>query len=393
MLCDQTLCTGCRACENKCPTKALTMKEDREGFLRPFLDESLCIHCGRCETICPILNIPLFSLSRREPETFACWSLDETIRERSSSGGVFSLLAREILKDGGVVFGASFDEELRVRHTYIEDFEKIDGLRRSKYVQSDTGNSYQQVETFLKTGRPVLFVGSPCQVAGLASFLGQSYENLLTLTFISYGVPSPKVFKAYIRHREEEQKERVSAVSFRDKRSSGWSNCAMCLEYQNGTRLIHPLKEDPYYVGVGRNLFTRPSCFECRFRHPNTPSDITMGDFWGADRLEGLRATDDRGVSLVLTHTPKGEEGLKKIAPFMFIQRRSFQDALAYNPRLMNSSARPAKRHRFFEEFGQDMDFSRLIQRYMKNTGWKAEIKKRMKALLGEGMIKRLRRE
>jgi len=392
MLCEQALCTGCRACENKCPTRALTMKEDGEGFLRPFLDTSRCTQCGLCRSTCPVLNTPAQAPSQREPGTYACWSLDETIRERSSSGGVFSLLAKEVLKDGGVVFGASFDEDLRVRHTYIEDFEQIDGLRRSKYVQSDTGDCYLQVENFLKAGRPVLFVGAPCQVAGLNAYLGKPYENLLTLSFICYGVPSPKVFETYIRYREDKHKARAARLSFREKQGSGWSNCAMCIEFEDGTKLRHPLKQDPYFVGFGRHLFTRPSCFECHFRYPNIFSDMTLGDFWGADKLEGLKANDDKGVSLVLTHTPKGEEGLKRIAPHLFIQRRSFEEALKYNPRLKTSSACPRNRSRFFEEFAQDTDFERLIRRYMTNTGWKAGLKKTIKALLGEGLIHKLRR-
>lgn len=392
MLCSQVHCTGCRACENKCPTQALTMTEDGEGFLRPFLEDSLCVHCGRCDAVCPVLHTPVQTPRRYEPGTYACWSLDESIRERSSSGGVFSVLAREILNNGGVVFGAAFDKDFKVRHTSIEDYGRIDILRRSKYVQSDPGKSYQQVESVLKEGRPVLFVGTPCQAAGLTFYLGKSYENLLILSFICYGVPSPKVFEAYIRYRENQQKSKVSHISFRDKQGSGWSDCSMRIEFQNGTQLSHPLKIDPYYVGYGRNLFTRPSCFDCRFRYPNTFSDITMGDFWGADKLEGLEIMDDKGVSLILTHTPRGEEALKKITPLMFIQKRNYQEALAYNPRLQSSGTCPPKRQAFFEEFMEGVAFEQLIQRYMKNTGIKAEMKKVIKALLGEGLIKKLQR-
>ena len=281
MLCDKALCTGCCACENICPEDAISMSEDNEGFLRPAIIEDLCTHCRLCEKACPILNKSKNVANTSEPRVYACWSLDDQIREKSSSGGIFTILAKEVLQEGGVVFGAGFDENLKLKHTYIENYNDIDILRRSKYVQSDIGNSYSIARDFLKNGRSVLFVGTPCQIAGLRGFLKKTYENLLLLSFICYGVPSPKVFDKYIKYREKENKEKIKSVSFRNKQNHGWTNCDMHIEFFSGKSLDQPLRLDPYFVGFGRNLFTRESCFHCQFRYSNVYSDILLVIFGG----------------------------------------------------------------------------------------------------------------
>ncbi len=390
MLCDKTLCTGCRACENICPKKSIAMREDEEGFLRPEIDESLCSHCGLCEKACPVLIDPDFQ-KLSEPGVYACWSQDEEVREKSSSGGVFSLLAKAVLDEGGVVFGAAFDEQLRVQHTHIEDYCQIDDLRRSKYVQSDTGDSYQKVEAFLKAGRTVLFVGTPCQVAGLNGYFKKDYDRLTTCSFACYGVPSPKVWQSYLSYRQNEHGKKIKTVSFRDKQESDWFNCNMRMVFEDDSVDIRPLKQDAYYVGFGRSLFTRPSCFDCRFRYTNTKADITLADFWGIDKLEGFDVPLDRGVSLVLTNSKKGDDLMEKISTTLFVQKRTFDEAVKYNPKLVSSARIPTNRARFFKDFKKGVPFNRLVHRYMRNTGLKAEIKKRIKAILGENIIKKIK--
>ncbi len=390
MLCDKRLCTGCRACENICSFNSIAMKEDNEGFLRPVIDDTLCTHCGRCEKACPLLSDPYFE-KLDEPGVYACWSLDDEVRQRSSSGGVFSLLSKAVLDEGGVVFGAAFDEELRVHHTPIEDYGRIDDLRRSKYVQSDTGQSYQEAEAFLKAGRIVLFVGAPCQIAGLQGYLKKTYDRLITCSFVCYGVPSPKVWRSYLSYRQQEHGKKIKSVSFRDKQESDWFNCKMRIGFEDGSSDSRPLKEDAYYIGFGRSLFARPSCFDCRFRYSNTKADITLADFWGIEKLEGIEGALDKGVSLVLASSGKGEALMEEISPRMYIHKKTLEEAASCNPKLGSSARLPPNRARFFRDFQKNIPFDRLVYRYMRNTGLKAEVKKRIKALLGENLVKKIK--
>ena len=387
MLCDKTQCTGCRACESRCNFHSIAMREDSEGFLYPEIDPKTCTQCGLCEKACPVLNDPVFS-KLKDPGVYACWSHDEEIRGKSSSGGVFSLLAQGVIEKGGVVFGAAFDDRFRVHHTYIEHYNEIDRLRRSKYVQSDTAKSYKEAEAFLKAGREVLYVGTPCQVAGLHSYLKKSYISLTTCNFVCYGVPSPKVWKSYLDYRKADKK--IKTISFRDKEHSGWRNYTMRMDYEDGSSYRKLANQDAYFIGFGRNLFSRPSCFDCRFRYQNTKSDITLADFWGADKLQGLDASDDKGVSLVLTNTEKGEVWMEKIAEGMFVQKRTFDEAAQNNPKLISSAKLPPLRASFFQDFASEASFEKLIHRYMRNTGLKAELKKIIKSVLGEERIKKL---
>lgn len=189
---DKSKCCGCNACVQRCPKQCIAMREDEEGFLYPKVDVAVCIDCGLCEKVCPVINqnVP------KEPlQVFAAKNKNEDQRLRSSSGGVFILLAENIIKQGGVVFGARFDKNWEVEHGYAETLEELEPLMRSKYVQSRIGNTYKEAEMFLKQGRKVLFVGTSCQIAGLHKFLRKEYENLLTVDFICHGVPSPGVWR------------------------------------------------------------------------------------------------------------------------------------------------------------------------------------------------------
>jgi len=168
-LCDRDLCTGCEACRNVCPQDCIKMVANSEGFLYPEIDEKECVGCGHCRSVCPILSEMPSNFHRKEvPETYACWTDDDEIRRQSSSGGLFSVIAMSVLESGGIVFGAAFDEYMRLRHVGVDNAAGLEKLRRSKYVQSEIGDSYEQVKNFLDLGRRVFFVGAPCQVAGKA---------------------------------------------------------------------------------------------------------------------------------------------------------------------------------------------------------------------------------
>ena len=191
-------CCGCNSCAQSCPKQCISMSEDNEGFLYPSVDTNLCVECHLCEKVCPVLNI---SSGQYPISCYAAKSPDEQIRKESSSGGIFSLLAQKIIENDGVVFGAAFNKKWEVVHCYTETLEGLNSLRGSKYVQSKIGNAYEQVKTFLKNGRLVLFSGTPCQIAGLKTFLRKDYENLITLDFVCHGVPSPGVFRWYLQEQ------------------------------------------------------------------------------------------------------------------------------------------------------------------------------------------------
>lgn len=193
---DKSNCCGCNACVQKCPKQCISMREDDEGFLYPYVDKILCIDCGLCEKTCPVIN----SKEERKPlNVFAAKKPNDEVRMQSSSGGIFTLLAENVIDEGGVVFGAGFNERWEVVHSFAEKKEDLAKFRGSKYVQSKVGNSYKQAEAFLKQGRKVLYSGTPCQIAGLKQYLRKDYANLLAVDFICHGVPSPGVFRTYLR--------------------------------------------------------------------------------------------------------------------------------------------------------------------------------------------------
>ncbi len=220
-ICPSHLCTGCAACSNICPNECIRMLPDNDGFLRPIINIEECIYCDRCINVCPIVNMP--NPNKAIHNVYACWNNIPSVRFHSSSGGAFSALAQQILIKGGVVFGAAYDQYMNVMHIPVSDLSKLPILRGSKYVQSNIGNSYLQIQNFLRDYKKVLFSGTPCQVAALYSYLGHKPENLFTCDLICKGVPSPELFFRYIQHLEEAFNEKITRINFRDKRY-GWNN-------------------------------------------------------------------------------------------------------------------------------------------------------------------------
>lgn len=216
-------CTGCHACAAKCPKQCIKMISDTEGFWYPQIDEEECINCGLCERVCPIIT-PIKFEDPFSPMAYACYNRDEKVRLASSSGGIFTLIAEAVLKQGGVVFGAGFDEDFNVCHQCVERVEDLDKLRMSKYVQSKIGETYREAENFLKENRLVLFTGTPCQIGGLKAYLGKSYDNLITQDIICHGVPSPMVWEDYLAFRKNPTAAAPRGKSLSDERISAGSD-------------------------------------------------------------------------------------------------------------------------------------------------------------------------
>lgn len=391
---DSRTCTGCAACSQICPQAAITMKENKEGFLYPFINGEICNECGLCKRICPVnqmlekerdSDVVCDAIGKApDKKAFACFVLDDESRTKSSSGGIFSGLAIKALEKDGVVFGAGFDEKFGVRHSFVEDIENLDGLRRSKYVQSDIANTFREAKAFLDKGRHVLFCGTPCQVAGLKSYLGKAYKRLIACDLACFGVPSPRVWRMYLDYLETKQGSRIDSISFRDK-SGGWKDYCMNIGFKNGERYLVPAKRELYFIGFGKNILSRSSCFDCKFRVRNSSADITLADFWGIEKMGGIIEDDNRGVSLAIAHNTAGETALNEITAGVSISQCDINEAIKYNPRLVSSAVEPAGRKPFFADMASGYDFDRLRRKYMDNVSVKYKIKCMLKSILGKG--------
>lgn len=356
-------CTGCTACYSGCPTSAITMRSDKEGFLYPAVDYNKCVECGLCKKICPTIGeSSAFSDEDSKVEAYAAYNKDSDVRFKSSSGGVFSLLAEEILAQHGVVYGAAMGNDLVVRHVKVETLADLEKLRGSKYVQSALGDSFRSCKEMLEKGRAVLFSGTPCQIGGLKSYLRKEYENLYTVDIICHGVPSPLVWKKYIE--AENATQPIRTVSFRCK-SAGWKNFSFRLEKQNGTFSEEDVSKNPFVSGFLNNLYLRKSCYNCSFKLLHRCSNMTIADFWGVDEIMP-ELDDDLGTSLVFIHDLQGSRMLRKISSRMVMKKTSIEDALKRNNVMVESVGRHKKREVFFKKMAENKNGNiiPLIEKY-----------------------------
>lgn len=353
-------CCGCGACVQKCPKQCITLYEDNEGFLYPQVDTTTCIDCGLCEKVCPFLK----PYDKREPvQTLAAINKNEEIRMQSSSGGIFTLLAERIIIEGGVVFGARFDEEWQVTLDYTETIEGLAAFRGSKYVQARTGDTYKQCEAFLKEGRKVLYSGTPCQVAGLKHFLRREYDNLLAIDFVCHGVPSPKVWRMYL----DEVVGVVNArgVSMRDKRE-GWKRFNFVLDYNKDNQsytLSSFFGNNDYMKAFLRNLILRPSCYDCKAKECRSNSDITIADYWGIQKVRP-EMDDDKGTGLVLIHNEKGKNTLDFNQ--LKIEETTFEEGYRHNSAIYRSVKPWYRREHFLKHLDRTDSVIALIRKSLK---------------------------
>lgn len=311
------------------------MAEDKEGFLYPQINDSVCIDCGLCEKVCPVLH-PV--CAQAKPIVFAAINNNSIVREQSSSGGVFTLLAERIIKRGGIVFGACFDEDWNVVHRYTETEEGLACFRGSKYVQSKIGTSFQDVKRFLEQGREVLFSGTPCQIAGLKNYLRKPYDTLFTVEVACHGVPSPKVWSSYLSG-----KRNITCINFRSK-SKGWKEYHVLLEY-DGKKEETPFGENLYMRAFLSDLSIRPSCYSCPAKIENSQSDIMIADFWGIDQVQP-EIDDDKGCCLVIVHNPVTLSLLNSLNCKLYPQ--DLDNAIKYNKAISESCHQPVNRKFFF---------------------------------------------
>ena len=295
---------------------------------------------------------------------WAVWNTDDAERLDSSSGGVFSLLARRTLAQGGAVFGAALDGTMAVRHVCAHSEEELAPLRGSKYVQSDLGDSFRQVKALLEEGTQVLFTGTPCQVDGLKRYLGKDDPNLLTCDLVCHGVPSPAVYRAWLDGLERARGSKATNVRFRDK-TDGWQKARLTVDFADGSQYAHPLYETPFGRGFGSQLFLRPCCTRCRYAGTEKrPADLTLADFWGLDEKAELPTDRAKGISLVLAHTARGQAALDGLAGQAGRAERPLAEAVAGNPRLSHPVSPSPRRPAFFSAFAA-LPFSEVEKRFL----------------------------
>lgn len=358
---DKSRCTGCTACAAVCPMHCIIMKKDEEGFRYPLVDQKQCINCGRCDSVCPAKRtaessgVPIYA--------FGAFSKDKDVRRNSSSGGVFYELASRILETGGAVYGAAFDHRMMtVMHRCITHQKDISKLMGSKYMQSDMSDTFSLVKKQLEKETEILFSGTPCQIYGLKSFLDKEYEKLICVSVICHGTPSPRLWENYLKMRTHQLGGPISECNFRDKRK-GWNHFGLNLRSATGKSKYSSAQTDPYMRMFLQNMSLRPSCYRCCAKNNSCRADIVLGDFWGVQyRVPEL--ADDRGTSLVLVYSKKGDELIKQISNTLVFRRVNSEEALMGNRAFADSVKEPVERNSFFAEM-DEMDFKMLAKKYV----------------------------
>lgn len=351
IICSKEDCCGCGVCKDICHLKAIDMRQDERGFLHPSINEDICVKCNACVNKCPI-NIADRScnVSSNVLSSYACYNKDSKVRKNSSSGGVFSIFATEIIKSGGVVFGAQFNSSWSVVHSFADNLDTLSSFRKSKYVQSDINDSYIQAKEFLKQGRKVVFSGTPCQIAALKSFLGKEYDNLYLIDVVCHGVPSDQLWQSYLSFLKKKYKSSIVDIQMRSK-DKGWIDSLFLIKFKNHKCYSNSYQNDVYCGAFVQNTILRNGCYHCRFSNLHRLADITLADCWHYNSKNF--ATWDyqtKGISAVLINSNKGRELFEKIKSSLYVESRNILDIVEGNPNLSH----PQQKNKYSELFWND---------------------------------------
>ena len=352
-------CTGCGLCGNICPTNAIKIELDNEGFYQFNIDETKCTDCGLCVKKCPKINFKTKN-KKEEMKAYAAYSKNKEIVSKSTSGGIFSELALQIIKENGIVIGASY-EYGKVKHIVIDNKEGLEKLRGSKYIQSYTENIYNVVKENLNQNKKVLFSGTPCQCAAIRNMVNNN-DNLIIVDIVCHGVPSYKVFEKANKDRFNKE---ITKVQFRNKKN-GWNNYN--INYYNKDKLVKTIMHlhDEYFIGYIKNFYLMKSCYNCEFANIPRVADISLGDFWGIQTIDKdfFKKNKNCGVSLLYINNLKGACLFEKIKDNVIYKKEVLELSYKYNPRVNNgkySEKMIESRKNFFEK---DFNTSFKIRRY-----------------------------
>lgn len=385
-------CCGCGACLNICPAQAICMREDECGFLFPVIDEGRCVRCGSCKRVCGFQDPKIKNYVQH---SYAAIARDRDIRMGSASGGVFTAIANRYIDQGGLVYGAAFDECWNVCHIGVENKDELCKLQGSKYTQSDTGITYQSVKNALLQGREVLYSGTPCQIAGLQGFLGKRYENLVTVDLVCHGVPNNRMFREYLELLGREEGGTVTEFSFRDK-AVGWGiyGKVIILFKEKRKRKNIWQSASSYLFYFSNGWIYRESCYQCPYACGCRPGDLTIGDYWGIERehpdyIEKNGWNEEEGISLILVNTENGNRCLQKSEDYMELRDSSFEKAARYNAQLRKPGEQ-GKREEILALY-REGGWKAVDERYRKNIGLR-RYSSQMKALIPAGVKRKLKK-
>lgn len=360
---DSKKCSGCLACVNACPSKALYKSNDEYGFIIPAIDEDACVHCGLCMEVCP------YQTDKRKNQpivAYAALNKNEISVKDSSSGGIFNLLAKKIIEQQGCVCGAAWDEDFQVKHVLVEDVQALKRLQKSKYVQSDTGQLFSQIKQVLLQGRKVLFSGTPCQVEGLKSFLKKDYENLTCVDLVCHGVPNQKLFDDYLKCLSRKV-GKITNYTFRAKKQAkNGMNWFFSYQVKGKKPVIKNWPEDSYNYMYMKNMTYRDSCYECKFATKSRISDITLCDYWSWDKYHLKDFESSSTVSGVIINTEKGKRLWSEISNEVVVAETKYDDLALHNKCLISSSKKSDARDGVLEMWKKE-GYEKIDSDFMKN--------------------------
>ena len=372
-------CVGCKSCEQICPRQCIVMETNHEGFWYPIVDNDKCAKCHLCLKTCPVMHP---ENHRNEPQS--AWALrnkNDFEIMKSASGGASDLAAKVILNQDGIVYGAAYDDFLAVRHIEITQNSEREKLQSSKYVQSDTASCYSKAKKRLAEGRVVLFTGTPCQIAGLYSYLGKEDPNLYTIDLICHGVPSPKFFQKYLEYQSRKIGEQIISYNFRSKDKRGWGT-QFLFKTQHKSK-TNTLSLDRYGKHFIQGNCYRESCYQCIYANLKRTGDLTIGDFWGVFNSHP-DFFSSKGVSCVFINTLKGQVLFEMIKDFAYTEKITLEESLIKQGNLRQPSRRPSNRDEFYSHIDEC--------EYMDQLYVGLQLKERVKAAIPVRIIHLLKR-
>ena len=340
---DRKHCTGCGACADACPAACISMEISDEGFIFPVVDKSRCSGCGACGRVCHALNPP----EKRSPaKAFAAWAKDDSVRTSSSSGGVYSVLGEYVLANGGRISGCRFDGDMVLKHELCGQPGGTARFRGSKYVQCFTDGIYRKIRESLSGGGTVLFTGTPCQVAGLRTYLGRPYDNLTTCDLVCHGIPSQKIFRSYLeRHRLSPDPDK-SVIAFRDL--NGWGDFYIRILERGDVTWRSDDTNNEFIRAFLSGINYNEACYECPYACMERTGDLTLADFWGLGKNTPFAGDPSKGCSLILVNTEKGANLLHAVRDSLFLEERTPEEARQGNGQLRSPATRQPMRDVFY---------------------------------------------